>query len=108
MSASTLDVVLNQNLVLLTNAVQALNKNMFDTPGGRPGILGSGGNASGQRPGQGVNSIKDPHVDMVKQTAATLLLNKTLQDHKASVNYFVKNANQNVKDIATYSAATSK
>jgi hypothetical protein len=83
---------------------------MFQSVGGRPGILGT--NQAGQnRPGAGVNTNtgKGPSsLDITKQTAATTLLSKTLQDHTSAVKYFVKDQAKSMKDLSTYNAASAK
>ena len=108
MSSNGADVVLNQNITLLTQAIAALNTNMFQTAGGRPGILGGGGAAGGTRPGQGVNNIGDPHKDSVKLAASNQLLEKRLKETNDTIKYLIKNQNESMKNLNQYTATAGK
>lgn len=104
---------LNQNITFLTQAVQALNNNMFMSAGGRPGILGTGGLAGGgtlgaTRPGQGVNSQGDPHKDSIKLAASNTLLEKRLKETNDTMKYLVTNQKENIKNLNQYTATAGK
>lgn len=107
MSSNSSDVVLNQNIVLLTQAIALLNNNMYSTPGGRGNSFTGGGNG-GQRPGQGVNSGFDPAKDSIAREKSTKLLTKSLENTTTAMNYFVKNADKNSKDSYRFSMAVSQ
>lgn len=93
---------LNQNILILTQAVNSLNQNMFGSTGGRPGMLGGS-----SRPGQGVN-LNDPQKDAIKQLAATTLLEKRMKENSETIKFLIKNQKESMKNLSQYTATASK
>lgn len=98
---------LTNNIRHLTQALTALNANMFGTLGVRPDALGgTGGLIGARRPGQGTNN--DPHKDAIKQIATNTLLQKTINSNTETMKYLIRDQKKNIQDLGKYTAIAGK
>lgn len=100
------DVLLNQNMQMLTAALTALNQNMFNKTGGRSSLVG----ANSQVPGTStrVGNRDDLHRDTIKQIATNQLLTQAMKSNSEAVKYFTKNASKSSLDLSVSSQKSAE
>lgn len=92
------DNLLNQNIQMLTQALTAMNQNMFNHTGGRSSIY------SGLTSVPGTSSVRGGNEDKntIKAIATNTLLNATMKSNTDTVKYLIKDSKKNMQDLGKY------
>lgn len=94
------EVLLNQNIQLLTQALIALNRDMLSHTGGRSSVIGSGNLHGVGTSGEDKNTIKS--------IATNTLLNATMKSNTDTVKYLIKDSKKNMQDLGKYTTLAGK
>lgn len=93
-------VLLTQNIQMLTQALTALNQNMFNKTGGRSALVGSNSSVPGTSTRVGNSS--DAERNTIKAIATNTLLNATMKSNTDTVKYLIKDSKKNITDLGRY------
>lgn len=92
------DILLTQNIQMLTSALTALNQNMFNHTGGRSAIWGANTAVPGTSTTRGGTDDKNT----IKAIATNTLLNATMKSNTDTVKYLIKDSKKNMQDLGKY------
>lgn len=91
------EVLLNQNIQMLTQALTALNQNMFNHTGGRSNLWGANTAVPGTN-----SKPNSEDTNTIKSIATNTLLNATMKSNTDTVRYLIKDSKKNMQDLGKY------
>lgn len=98
------EIILNQNIQMLTQALNALNQNMFKHTGGRSSVWGP----NTQVPGTSTNKGNTEDKNTIKAIATNTLLNATMRSNTDTVKYLIKDSKKNMQDLGKYTQMSAQ
>lgn len=98
------DILLTQNIQMLTSALTALNQNMFNHTGGRSAIWGANTAVPGTSSARGNTDDKNT----IKAIATNTLLNATMKSNTDTVRYLIKDSKKNMQDLGKYTQMSAQ
>jgi hypothetical protein len=100
---------LENKINLLAEAITALNTNMFGTMGIRPGAINNPHSTPfGALGSKGISDQGATRAEVIKQTATSALLNRTLNQTDNTLKSLIKEYKKSVSDLAYHSTLSAK
>ncbi len=100
---------LENKINLLAEAITALNTNMFGTMGIRPGAINNPHSTPfGALGSKGISDQGATRAEVIKQTATSALLNRTLSQTDNTLKSLIKEYKKGVSDLAYHSTLSAK